>query len=82
MNGFIEELIFYGDDIRVGRFPEGTRLIYANPPVPGIPDFPGAVNAALDIPLGQQPLERQLRAGSRVTIAFDDPCLQIGRAHV
>jgi len=77
MSGFIEEFIFCGDDIRIGRFPVDTRLIHANPALPEIGDFAGAVNAALDAPLGCLPLERQLGAGSRVTIAFDDPCLPV-----
>ena len=77
MNGFIEELIFYGDDIRIGRFPRDTRLIHASAPLPEIGNFPGAIDAALDNPLGCPSLEAQLGPGSRVTIAFDDPCLPI-----
>ena len=77
MRGYIEELIFCGDDIRVQRFPEDTRLVYANNPMDEIQDFPGAIRAALDSPLGMEPLERQLHPGSRVVVAFDDPCLPV-----
>jgi lactate racemase len=77
MGDYIEEFIFYGDDIRIGRFPKETRLLYANPPLPEIADFTGAIHAALDNPLGVAPLEKQLHSTSRVTIAFDDPCLPI-----
>lgn len=55
MSGFIEEFIFCGDDIRIGRFPVDTRLIHANPALPEIGDFAGAVNAALDAPMGCLP---------------------------
>jgi hypothetical protein len=77
MKDFVEEFIFYGDDLRIGRFPKDTTFLYANPSLPEISDFPGAINAALDTPLGCLPLEKQLGPGSRVTIAFDDPCLPI-----
>lgn len=77
MDRYLEELIFCGDDIRIGRFPSHTRFIHANAPLPEIDDFRGAVGAALDSPLGCLPLERQLAPGSRVTIAFDDPCLPV-----
>ncbi|MDZ7830310.1 MAG: hypothetical protein U5L07_01005 [Desulfobacterales bacterium] len=31
MSKFTEGLIFYGDDVKIGRFPEETRFIYPNP---------------------------------------------------
>ena len=77
MQGYIEELIFYGDDIKIGRFPPETRLIYANPPLDALPDPESSIAWALDNPLGAAPLEKQLNPSSRVLIAFDDPCLPI-----
>lgn len=77
MNGYTEEFIFYGDDIRIERFPADTRIFYANPPLDPLPDPAQAISRALDNPLDALPLEKQLNQGSRVTIAFDDPCLPI-----
>lgn len=77
MSGHREEFIFYGDDIRIERFPADTRIFYANPPMEPLPDSAKAIGDALDNPLDALPLERQLHPGSRVTIAFDDPCLPI-----
>ena len=73
----MEELIFYGDDIKIGRFPEDTRLFYANPPENPALDPIKAIQNALDHPVGAEPLEKQLNSRSRVTIAFDDLCLPI-----
>ncbi len=72
-----EELIFYGDDVHVGVFPGETRFVYANDALDGLRDFRSAIRAALDNPLGRDPLEVQLGPSSRVTIAFDDPCLPV-----
>lgn len=71
-----EELIFYGDDIRIERFPPETLFLYANQPLAPV-DPHEAISKALDEPLQAEPLEKQLTASSRVTIAFDDPCLPI-----
>ncbi len=77
MYDYIEEFIFYGDDIRIERFPADTRFIYANPPMNPLGDPYSAIRQALDEPLGVSSLEKQLKPSSRVTIAFDDPCLPI-----
>lgn len=73
----IEELIFYGDDIKIARFPEKTRFFYAPHPLPAAGDPIKEISRALDHPLGAKPLEEQLNSKSRVTIAFDDLCLPI-----
>lgn len=77
MQGYVEEFIFYGDDIKIGRFPADTKLLYANPPIEELPDPDGTIARTLDEPLGALPLEKQLTSKSRVTIAFDDPVLPI-----
>ncbi len=77
MKRFKEELIFYGDDLTVGRFPEQTDFIYPNPPLEPIDDPDSAINAALDSPIGSKPIEAMVNADSRVTIAFDDPCVPV-----
>ncbi|MBW2637134.1 MAG: DUF2088 domain-containing protein, partial [Deltaproteobacteria bacterium] len=77
MADYIEEFIFYGDDLKIERFPSDTQLIYANPPLTPLADYENAIKQALDNPIGAEPLEKQLTSSSRVTIAFDDPCLPI-----
>jgi hypothetical protein len=77
MADFIEEFIFYGDDLRIERFPKDTQLIFANPPMQPVTDVELAVAEALDNPLKAEPLKKQLNPSSRVTIAFDDPCLPL-----
>jgi hypothetical protein len=77
MERYKKEFIFYGDDIKIERFPRDTRFIYANPPMTPLPDFKQAVGQALDNPLDAQPLEKQLKSSSRVVIAFDDPCVPV-----
>jgi len=73
----IEELMFYGDDVKVARFPDHTRFFYANPPEPPVAESKVLIARALDHPIGAAPLEQQLTVKSRVTIAFDDLCLPI-----
>lgn len=77
MSKMTEELIFYGDDIKVGRFPEETRFIYPNPPIPPAAAAGAMIAQALDHPMGMEPLESRVNSRSRVTIAFDDLCLPV-----
>ena len=77
MPDHIEELIFYGDEVKIKGFPRETQFIFANPPMEPLEDFEQAVARALDNPLKAQSLEKQLKPSSRVTIAFDDPCLPV-----
>lgn len=77
MKKSVEELIFYGDDVKMGRFPEETRFYYSNPPLPAAEDPLEMIRDALDHPIGAETLESRLNSGSRVLIAFDDPCLPI-----
>ncbi len=57
--------------------PEGTRVIYAPPPVPAVPDLRAALRRALETPIEADPLRSQLKPGMKVTIAFDDISLLI-----
>ena len=61
-----------GEDFRFERLPVGTRVIYPPPPLPGITDLDGAIEEALENPLGCDPLSAQLKPGMKATIAFDD----------
>jgi len=77
MTHFKEELIFYGDDIKIERFYDDTLMLYAPYTRPAVPDPNATIRHALDHPIGAEPLEKQLNSSSRVLIAFDDPCLPI-----
>lgn len=77
MNSSKREFIFYGDDIRIESFPEETRFIYANPPLPPAASPEDEIRKAIDSPIGASPLESQLDSRSRVTIAFDDLCVPV-----
>ena len=66
-----------GEGFRYERLPVGTRVIYPPPPLPAIADVDGAIEEALEHPLGSDPLSAQLRPDMRVTIAFDDLSLPL-----
>ena len=65
-------VLFSGDQLVEVDLPAGTRVIYAKPPMAGLPDPDAAVRYALNNPLGDEPLYAKLRPGMRVTIAIDD----------
>ena len=67
----------YSEGFRFERLPVGTRVIYPPPPLPAIEDVDGAIEEALENPLGRDPLSSLLRPGMRVTIAFDDVSLPL-----
>jgi len=46
MRGPIEEIVFFGDDVRIGRFPAHTRFVYANEALAALPDFDAELRAA------------------------------------
>jgi lactate racemase len=77
MKSMTEELIFYGDDVKIGRFPEETRFFYPNPAIAPSRSPKTLIADALDRPIGRDPLESRLNSRSHVTIAFDDPCLPV-----
>ena len=73
-----EHFLFHcGEQFRWEPLPAGTRVIYPPPPLPGLPDVDGAIDQALEQPLGADPLSAQLRPGMKVTIAFDDISLPL-----
>jgi Lactate racemase N-terminal domain len=73
----MQRLVFYGDDIVRVELPERTRVIEPPPPITPLSDYQGAVRASLREPLGCPPLAELVGPESRVTIAFDDPCLPL-----
>jgi lactate racemase len=67
----------YGEGYHYEALPKGSRVVYPPPSVPGIVDVDGAIEQALNHPLGCDPLSAQLRPGMKVTIAFDDISLPL-----
>jgi len=58
--------------------PVGSRVIEGPPPLPPLEDWEGAIEQAIENPLGDaEPLSKQLRPGMKVTIAFDDISLPL-----
>ncbi len=62
----------YGEDFILEDLPVGTRVIYPNPPIKGLPNREAAIRYAVNHPLDAKPLYAQLEPGMRVTIAIDD----------
>ena len=73
-----EKVLFhYGEGFMYEALPQGTRVIYPPPPLDPIQDVDGAIERALEHPLGCDPLSAQLKAGMKVTIVFDDLSLPL-----
>lgn len=73
-----EKLLFhYAEHFLYEEVPEGTRVIYAPPPLEGIADVRAATEHAIENPLGCPPLSAQLKPGMKVTVAFDDLSLPL-----
>jgi lactate racemase len=72
-------LTWHGEGFRLERLPAGrSRVIYAPEPVDGLDDPDEAIRQALAQPLGDSaPLAARLRAGMKLTIAFDDVSLPL-----
>jgi len=73
-----EKLLFhYAENFLYEEVPEGTRVIYAPPPLEAITEVKTATEQAIENPLGCPPLSTQLRPGMKVTVAFDDLSLPL-----
>ncbi len=70
-------LFHYGEAFRYERLPVGTRVVYPPPPMAPIADVDGAIEDALDHPVGCDPLSAIVSPGMKVTIAFDDISLPL-----
>jgi hypothetical protein len=73
----MHRLVFCGDDILRVELPDRTRVLEPPPPIHPIEDYQGTVRRSLRDPLGCPPLAELVGPESRVTIAFDDPCLPL-----
>ena len=70
-------LFHNGEGFRYETLPLGTRMVYPPPPLHPIRDVDGAIEQALENPVGSEPLSARLRPGMKVTIAFDDISLPL-----
>ena len=70
-------LFHSGEQFRLERLPVGSRIVYPPPPMKGLIDVDAAICAALDSPLGMDPLDSLLSPGMKLTIAFDDVSLPL-----
>ncbi|HET9060586.1 MAG TPA: lactate racemase domain-containing protein [Acidimicrobiales bacterium] len=72
-------LMWHGEGYRLERLPaERSRVIYAPEPLAPLADPDAAIQKALAEPVGDSaPLPELLRAGMRLTIAFDDLSLPL-----
>ena len=70
-------LLHSGESFRLEEFPLGSRVVYPPESLPGVPDVDEAIEQALLHPLDSEPLPTLLRAGMRLTIAFDDLSLPL-----
>src|SRR3954449_1557347 len=64
-------LFHSGESFRLDGLPVGSRIVSPPPPLKGLIDVDAAISAALDSPLGMDPLDSLLSAGMRLTIALD-----------
>src|SRR5207237_6139255 len=60
-----------GEDFILEDLPIGTRVLYPNPPIKGLPNREAAIRYALNHPHGCDPLFAQLEPGMQVTVAVD-----------
>ena len=67
----------FGEDFILEDIPVGTRVIYPNPPIKGLPNREAAIRYAVNNPIDATPLYAQLEPGMKVTIAMDDISLPL-----
>ena len=66
-----------GEDFILEDLPVGTRVLYPNPPLKGLPNREAAIRYAVNHPLDCDPLYAQLEPWMKVTIAVDDISLPL-----
>src|SRR3989337_2318539 len=71
------EIGFLGDEVIEVELPDGTEVLAAPEPLPAVPDALAAFGRARPQPIGTLALDRLVRPGSRVVIAFDDLALPL-----
>lgn len=73
----LDVLLLAGDDLLEASLAAPARVIDPPAPLEPLADFRAAARRALAAPRGLPPLPRLVGRGSRVTVAFDDPCLPL-----
>lgn len=75
MSAVVERSVVFGDRFVTARLPHDTQVVSPGVSLPLAPaeDLEATVTAAVREPLDTPPLGAQVKAGDRVTIAFDDP---------
>ncbi len=70
-------ILHYGEDFLQEQLPIGTRVIYPNPPIKGLPHPDAAIRYALNNPEGMEPLYALLKPGMKSTVVMDDISLPL-----
>ncbi len=70
-------IIHSGEDFLHEHLPVGTRVIYPNPPIRGLPHPDAAIRYALNHPEEMEPLYAHLSPSMKVTIVMDDISLPL-----
>jgi lactate racemase-like protein len=70
-------IIHAGEDFLYEHLPVGTRVIYPNPPIKGLPHPDAAIRYALNHPEGMEPLYSMLKPSMKVCIVMDDISLPL-----
>src|SRR5215468_2180027 len=60
-----------GEDFILEDIPVGTRVLYPNPPLRGLPNREAAIRYAINHPFDCDPLYAQLKPGMKVTVGID-----------
>ena len=66
-----------GERFVFAKMPEGTRVLYPRPPLPGVANARAAIENAIDHPIEMDPLRAHLKPGMKVTVAIDDISLSL-----
>ena len=71
-------LFHHGEGFRLEKLPAGrSRVIYPGEPLAALDDVEAEIHHALHNPLDMEPLPALLKAGMKLTIAFDDISLPL-----
>jgi lactate racemase len=76
-NGDPPLFLMKGERFIFAKVPEGARVLYPRPPLPGFADLRTEIERAIDNPMGMDPLHALLKPGMKVTIAIDDISLSL-----
>ncbi|MCK6544565.1 lactate racemase domain-containing protein [Myxococcota bacterium] len=66
-----------GEDFLYEHLPIGTRVVYPNPPMKGLPHPDAAIRYALNHPEGMDPLFSMLKPSMKICIVMDDISLPL-----